>query len=248
MADRTEQSPSAEELRLFEERIARNLRERPLAVEPAAHRAEVGSLVGRVGEASFYELLAVGPGASAQEIHDAYERLARLVHPSHAAGLGLAGKEGVLKLLFERATEGYLTLSHPERRKHYDREMGVRLWSGEATAAARNEEGQQVARRYYAKAKILAASEEYHLGIELLRQAVRMDPRPEYYALLGQLFAKNPLWLRHAAESLDRAIELGAADPAIAAARESVREQMAVDASHDEPPPREGKRRFFGRG
>jgi curved DNA-binding protein CbpA len=249
MADRKESALSAEELRLFEDRIARGLRERPLRIDAPVHRAEVSGLVGRVGEASFYELLGIGPGASTQEIHDAYERLARLVHPRHAAELGLAGKEGVLRLLFERATEAYLTLSHPDRRKRYDRELGGRQWSGETAGDAREEEGQQVARRYFRKAQVLAASEEYHLGIELMRQAVRIDPRGEYYAFLGQLLAKNPLWLRYAAENLDRAIELGASDPGIVAARDAVHAQMAADqAKGAETAPASGKRRFFGRG
>jgi len=248
MADRTKNAPSAEELRLFEERIARGLGERPLRVDAAAHRAEVSGLVGKVGEASYYELLAVGPGASDPEIHDAYERLARMVHPSHARELGLAGKEGVLRLLFERATEGYLTLSHPDRRKRYDRELGGRLWGGEKDGSARSEEGQQLARRYFARAQVLAASEEYHQGIEVMRQAVRIDPRGEYYAFLGQLLAKNPLWLRFAAENLDRAIELGVADPAIAAARDAVRAQLAAsEAAQGDATPSTTKRRFFGR-
>ncbi len=250
MADRRENSPSVEELRLFEERIARGLDERPLGLDAAAHGAEVSALVGKVGEASHYELLEVGPGASDQEVHDAYERLARRVHPRHARELGLAGKEGVLRLLFERATAGYLTLSHPDRRKRYDRELGDQPWSSGKEGEARNEEGQQLAKRYFRKAQVLAASEEYHLGIELLRQAVRIDPRGEYYALLGQLLAKNPLWLRFAAENLDRAIELGVADPGITAALETVRSQMAVANAEDgkeAPPPREGKRKFFRR-
>lgn len=250
MADRTEHALSAEQLRLFEDRVARDLLERPLRLDRAAHRAEVSGLVARVGEASHYDLLAVGPGASDQEIHDAYQRLARLVHPMHAPDLGLDGKEGVLLLLFERATEGYLTLSHPDRRKRYDRELGGRLWSGETSGGARTEEGKQVARRYFVKAQVLAASEEYHLGIELMRQAVRIDPRGEYHAFLGQLLAKNPLWLRFAAENFDRAIELGVADPAVAAARDAVRQQMAAGdgaAPGGEPAGRERKRRLFGR-
>jgi len=95
---------------------------------------------------------------------------------------------------------------------------------------------------------VLAASEEYHLAIELMRQAVRIDPRGEYYAFLGQLLAKNPLWLRFAAENFDRAIELGVADPAVAAARDAVREQMAASAAPDgDATAGEKKRRFFGR-
>src|ERR1044072_8825399 len=115
-----------EERLLFAERIGRSLDARPLDLAPEAHRQAVASLIGRLGTASFYELLSVAPGASQAEIHDAYERLARMVHPRHAAILGIAGRQGVLDLLLERATRAYLTLSHPGRRKDYDRELGAR--------------------------------------------------------------------------------------------------------------------------
>ena len=218
---------SEEERHLFSERIGRDLAERPLAVDQTAHRHSVASLIERVGTASFYELLGVAPGAAMPEIHDAYERLGRLVHPLHAASLGLGGRQGVLDLLFERATVAYLTLVHPDRRKAYDSDLGDRLWSAETFGAARGEEARQVARRYFVRAGVLAAQEEYHLAIELLRQAVRADPQAQYFALLGQLEAKNPHWLRLAEASLARAVELGGNDPALLALLAQVREQLA---------------------
>lgn len=219
---------SDEELGLFSTRIGRGLTARPLAIEPALHRQIVADLVGRAGEASHYDFLGVGLGASDQEVHEAYERLARILHPSHADALGLSGKEGVLKFLFERATQSYLTLSHPDRRKRYDGEMGGGDWRPGPKGESRGEEERQVARRYFIKASILAASEEYHLAIELLRLAARVDPQPEYYALLGQLEAKNPHWLRLAEASLERAIELGGSNGSLEAALARVREEKAA--------------------
>ena len=228
---------SNEEVRLFIARIERGLLARPLGLDPAAHRQLVAELVGRVGEASFYDLLGVSPGASDEEVHAAYDRLARLVHPSHARILGLTGKEGVLELLFERATQGYLTLSHPDRRKRYDGELGTGAWaSGLAGSARTEEERQAVARRYFAKADVLAASEEYHQAIDLLRTAARIDPRPEYYALLGQLEAKNPHWLRLAEDNLARAIELGGPNQGLEAALAHVRERKAAAAGEEAKP------------
>jgi len=221
---------SKEEVRLFSMRVERGLAARPLRLDPAAHHQLVAELVGRVGEATFYDLLSVGPGASGDEVHAAYDRLARRVHPSHAGALGLSGKEGVLELLFERATQAYLTLSHPDRRKRYDGELGAKLWSPGTSGGARSDEERQVARRYFVKANVLAASEEYHQAIDLLRTAARIDPRPEYYALLGQLEAKNPHWLRLAEDNLARAIELGGPNQGLEAALAHVREQKAAAA------------------
>src|SRR5262245_26916952 len=90
---------SLEERQLFAERIARSLDERPLDLPADAHRQAVAALIERLGTASHYELLGVPPGASAGDIHAAYERLARLVHPRHAGALGIAGRQGVLDLL-----------------------------------------------------------------------------------------------------------------------------------------------------
>jgi tetratricopeptide (TPR) repeat protein len=219
---------SADEVQLFSERVRRGLSGQPLGLAPETHRHAVAELLGKVGDTTFYELLGLGPGASDAEVHDAYNRLARLVHPSHAAVLGLAGKEGVLELLFERATLGYLTLSHPDRRKRYDAELGTKLWQPALSGPARGEEAHQVARRYFARANVLAASEEYHLAIELLRQAARLDPQAEYYALLGQLEAKNPKWLRLAEADLARAVELGGRQPGLHDALTRVREEKAA--------------------
>lgn len=228
---------SLEERELFSERIGRSLDDRPLGMRPEAHRQAVASLIERLGSASFYELLGIGPGASAGEIHDSYVKLARLVHPRHARPLGIDGRQGVLELLLERATRAYLTLSHPGRRKDYDRELGAGPWSAGTFGAVRDEEERQVARRYFAKANLLAAQEEYHHAIELLRQAVRIDPRAEYHALLGQLEAKNPLWLRRAEQNLERALELGGPDTALASALTRVRQLIAGgDAATGEPP------------
>jgi len=217
-----------DEVHLFSDRVRRDLVAHPLGLPLDTHRHRVAELLGRVGDATFYDFLGVGPGASDQEVHDAYNRLARLVHPSHAAVLGLVGKEGVLELLFERATEGYLTLTQPDRRKRYDTELGSKLWQSAHSGQARGDEERQVARRYFVRANVLAASEEYHLAIELLRQAARIDPQSEYFALLGQLEAKNPKWLRLAEANLSRAIELGSHNAALQIALTKVREEKAA--------------------
>src|SRR5436305_10789312 len=91
---------SNEEIHVFSERVRRDLARQPLVLPPETHRHRVAELLGKVGGATCYDLLGVGPGASDPEVYDAYNRLARLVHPSHAPTLGLSGKERVLGLLF----------------------------------------------------------------------------------------------------------------------------------------------------
>jgi tetratricopeptide (TPR) repeat protein len=223
---------SPQELALFSERIGRSLAERPLDISVSEHRERVAALVREVGGATFYELLAVGPAASPEKVHEGYERVARLVHPVHAAYLGLEGREGVLEVLFERATAAYITLSHPGRRRDYDRELGPAGWSASgAQAKSRGEENRDRARAHYNRAVALVAKEDYHFAVELLREAVRIDPQAKYFVLLAEIQVKNDLWLRHAAESYTRALELGGPDPRVEEALERVRRRMEAIAS-----------------
>jgi curved DNA-binding protein CbpA len=221
--------PTQEELRLFSERIARRLSDRPLDLDPSFHQQRVAGLLRQAGDASFYQLLDLVPTATAQEVHEAYEQIARLVHPANAGRLGLAGREGVLEMLFERITQGYLTLSQPERRKAYDRELAPGAWSAAWNPAPgqRQDEAKGLAQQYYERAVILASADESHFAIELLQQAVRSDDsRPDIHALLGKLQAKNPRWLRVASENLEKAIKLGSKDPELPAALDQVLQRL----------------------
>ncbi len=225
-----------EVLTLLRDRIGSGLDERPLRLDPATHRQRVATLLARLGGASFYELLGVDVAASPEEVHAAYDEVARMVHPRHAARVGLDGRQAALELLFERATRAYLTLSLPERRKHYDAEMlptvarpGAAA-AGAAGAADRAREQHELARQYFERATQLAQSGEVHTAIELLELAVRAESRPEYFHLLGDLQAKNPYWLREAAASYRRAQQLGSKDPALAAALQAVEARLAQGA------------------
>ncbi|HEY9420526.1 MAG TPA: DnaJ domain-containing protein [Thermoanaerobaculia bacterium] len=237
MMDNFSQRPSEEQLRLFSEKIGRRLTERPLDLDPETHRERVAGLLRLAGEATFYQILDLSPTATAQEIHEAYDQIARLVHPSNARRLGLEGREAVLEVLFERITQAYLTLFQPERRKAYDRDLSPDAWG----AANPGDEGRrEVARRYYERARELAAAEEFHLAIELIQQAVHADARPEYHALLGKLQAKNPdpRRLRSAAENLQRAIDLGSRDSELRAALDLVLQRLQGGAEPEPPPSR----------
>jgi curved DNA-binding protein CbpA len=257
--DITAQRPYEEELRLFSARIAGRLADRPLDLDPSSHQQRVAGLLRQAGEASFYQLLDIVPTATFDEVHEAYDQTARLVHPANARRLGLAGREGVLELLFERITQGYLVLSQPERRKAYDRDLAPNDWSAAWNAVPgrgrdhRDHEARDLARSHYERAMVLASAEDLHFAIELLQQAVRADARPEYHALLGRLQAKNPRWLRAASENLRRAIELGSRDPELPAALDQALERLQAGEAlppGGRPEPAEidvqaGKRRRF---
>jgi tetratricopeptide (TPR) repeat protein len=216
-----------QELALFAERIGRSLGERPLDIDVAEHRERVAALLREVGGATFYQLLEVGPTASPEKVHEGYERVARLVHPSHAPYLGLQGREGVLEVLFERATAAYVTLSHPGKRRDYDREIGPAGWSDSGPTKSRAEENRDRARAYFNRATAYVAKDEIHFAIELLREAVRIDPQAKYFVLLGDLQIRNQNWLRNAADSYARALEIGGPDPMVEEAMVRVRQRIA---------------------
>lgn len=190
----------------FRERIAAVLQDRPLELDYEEHRQRLGQLLATLGEKDHYQLLELRHDAQLEQIHSRYELLARIVHPSHGRRLDLVGKEQALELLFERATEAYLTLSDPKRRASYDQKMGFSVLDDEDDdPEARN---QDLAREYFQMARRLVEGEQYHAAHELLRDAARRDPRPEYWGLLAQVEAKNPNWLRRAVESYRQAVEL----------------------------------------
>ncbi|HVS04415.1 MAG TPA: tetratricopeptide repeat protein [Thermoanaerobaculia bacterium] len=190
----------------FLQRIDELLDAKPYEPPSAEHRAQLAALLAEAGGRTHYELLGLPVGAAAGEVAGAFEELARRVHPRHAARLGLGERRDLLLMLFERATRAYLVLSDPQRRSRYDRALDLHpepeARSPEEVAGARR----QMAREYFERARGLARSEEYHYAVELLRDAVRWDPRPEYLALLGEIEGRNPKWLERAAEHLERAV------------------------------------------
>ena len=192
------------------ERIADSLEKEPLSLAIDEHRELLRSLLGRMGDMTFFELLAVSPQSEVKEVHRAFMELGRMVHPSHASRLALAGGERALRLLLERATEAYFILSDSERRAEYFEEIGpLRIDELDAaTGEERQAEMKSVARRNFQLARNLADRQEFHAAIQLLEQAVRSDPESEYLALLADCQSYNPRWLDRAVRNMWRAVEL----------------------------------------
>lgn len=194
-------------LQRFLERMAESLEDHPLQLAPEKHRAAVAGLFGRLSKVNFYELLEIKLDAGDEAILSGFNQLARLVHPGHAAKLGFSGKEDTLRVLFERVTEAYLTLSDPVRRSYYNTLMGLHQ-NIEIEPGQRIEEKRRMARVLYNRGTDALATMDYSTAVDLLKEAARMDPQAGYYAALGQAQAKNPNWRKHALESYERAIEL----------------------------------------
>src|SRR5436853_516028 len=63
-------SASPQQLALFADRIGRSLAERPLVLGETEHRERVATMVREVGGATFYQLLAVEPTATPEQVHE----------------------------------------------------------------------------------------------------------------------------------------------------------------------------------
>ncbi len=195
-------------LERFSERVKQELETHGVDLPEEEHRSHLADLLSRLGEMGHYDLLNVDANCEGDEIHRAYSQLARLVHPSQAKRLGLAGREEGMYLLFERATESYLVLSDPERRASYDRDLVSGGLVGTESSEEQEERRHQRARENYRRAQELFHQEEFHYALEILREAVRLEQQPEYYSLMAKVQERNPKWLRHATDSYRTALKL----------------------------------------
>lgn len=191
----------------FRRRIGASLASEPVTLPAEEHRRHVAALFAQLGDLDFYELLQVMPQAREEEVHRAYVAAARLLHPHNAPRLALPAAEVALELLFERATEAYLTLSDADRAVRYAAGMVGRQRSA-PVGRGRDEERRREAARQFRIAQSLATDGRYHDAVQVLQQVVKLERRSEHFALLSECLANNPNWLPRAMEAARAAAEL----------------------------------------
>ncbi len=197
---------------LLRERIGEELIGKPLELGVEEHSRELTRIARQVSGEDFYGLLGVKHGVGDAEIHDAYTRLARLVHPAHAERKGLGCRREILEMLFNRITSSYVALSDGDRRNVYDRSRQPATMRAERDTPDRRQEKQQLAERNFRLSVSYLKMMDFSVAIDLLREAVRLDPQPHYYERLAQAQAKNPQWLADAVESYHAAVGLSPND------------------------------------
>lgn len=162
----------------------------------------------RLDWASHYDLLGVGLDAPVEAIRKALHERARLFHPDHHLKAHLADARDVLEALFDRVRSAERAFRTPDERKAYDRTLEV---SADTIALPRTGPGvelqKEIARKNYSRAKALYEEEDFYPAYEMIRQAVEFDPdQKEYWVLLSRIQRKNPMWVRHATETMRRAV------------------------------------------
>jgi len=156
-----------------------------------------------------YEVLGVSRDASAMEIKRAYFRLAKAYHPDRHHEAGMEALQGKLEVLFDRLTQAYGVLSHPQSRRQYDESLAP---PPPSPVPARPEESQpriQPAADPGKRGEAALLAGNLKDAIVSLETAVRQDgTQAHYHALLGQALAGVPDRWSEAETELKRAIEL----------------------------------------
>ncbi len=191
---------------LFLSRIRLELESRPPTLSPEQHRTWLADMLRNVGGWNSYEILGLDRHSDEPAIHRSFVNAACLAHPDNGSKLSLEGREAALDLIFDKVTEAYLQLSHPDRRRQYDHELGPEV--RQALSEERQEEKSGVAREMYSRAKFLYMQEDFQGVLDLMQQAVILDSQAEYYKLLGEVQRRNPEWKRGAVESFREAVRL----------------------------------------
>ncbi len=163
----------------------------------------------RLDWASYYDLLGVEPEAPIEVIEKSLHERARLFHPDHHLKEHLADARDALEALFDRLRSAERAFRTPEERKAYDRTLEV---SADTISIPGTEPGvevqKEIARKNYARAKVLYEEEDFHPAHEMVRQAVEFDPsQKEYWVLLSRIQRKNPKWVKRATETMRRAVK-----------------------------------------
>jgi tetratricopeptide (TPR) repeat protein len=158
---------------------------------------------------NLYDVLAVVPIATSEDIRRAYYDLARRFHPDKCRDEASKAKA---EKVFAHITEAYSTLSQPESRKKYDTDQN-RTRRPQLDKSA---DAAEMARQNFKHGKELSDKGKFGEALSFLENACEQDhSKAEYFHYLGRTQARNPRWKKKAEESLLKAIEMAPSDPRI---------------------------------
>ncbi|MBI4691059.1 MAG: DnaJ domain-containing protein [Nitrospirae bacterium] len=153
----------------------------------------------------YYGVLGLKKFATTAEIKSAYYDAAKRFHPDKHFNLPSADLKGKLSDIFAYITEAYTTLSNPEKRGVYERQVSSRsgpTLSNKELAGARFEEG-----------KIEFARYNTAQALELFGQAAYLDSSTAKYHYFYGLALGKLGRLKEAARAIQRALKIEPSNP-----------------------------------
>jgi tetratricopeptide (TPR) repeat protein len=148
-------------------------------------RAEVDTLLDKLGEISHYEALGLDADAGPTDIKKAYFKEAKKYHPDTLARIGLDDIREDAARVFARLAEAYEVLSDKDKKKSYD--------SGDSEPAQIDTARLTQAETSFRKGEILLKMGNFLNALDYLKPAVELWPEePAYQALLGWAYYKQP--------------------------------------------------------
>jgi curved DNA-binding protein CbpA len=199
-------------------------------------REELSRKMHFFANADFYEVLGVSRHATMGEIKRAYYQLAKQFHPDRYRRPEYSSLRPKLEAVFARITQAYQALSDPAQRAAYDsklksagatetgplkveepaaRQVSVasQIASEQTEAVGQESKGiinpSYAAEYYYQQGRSRYEQKDFYAAIQLLRQAVKLDPsKPHYHFHLGRALMRNPRARREAEKHLLKAAEL----------------------------------------
>ncbi len=136
----------------------------------------------------FFEIFGASPQSETEEIKAAYFELAKKWHADAYSGLRLGQAQQKVDDIFARITEAYETITHKSRREEYlvylDRKA-----KGLPTDVNEILRGEQL----FDQATAMIRRRDWSNAVQVLEEAVRLNPDPIYYATLGwTIFNRGP--------------------------------------------------------
>ena len=173
----------------------------PAAVPTAQMRREIEEAHAALRGTHHFAILGLTVGASADEVRQAFARLARRYHPDAQRDPALQDLRPKLNDIFVAVGNAYAVLKDPAARERYERNMGFRLDASRGSAAARppaasvsspaTRADEPIEARLIRAEEALAAQQPWE-AIRLLEEAVPAAAGPlklRAQVLLGRAYA-----------------------------------------------------------
>ena len=160
----------------------------PSSPDFGARRQEILERAAQIDKLTYFEMLGIAPETPTSQVQAVFLTLAKRWHPDRL-GPELADVRDACSRVFSRLSEAAATLGNDEQRVKYMR----LLEEGGATPEDQEKIGAVLeAASAFQKAEVMLKRGDNAKAEEYCSTAARLDPQPDYSALLGWLESQKP--------------------------------------------------------